>query len=144
VKFYEYRQVAGFEETNLTGNVYFTNYFKWQGRAREHFLREHVPEILEQIETGLALITLRCSCNFLGELKAFDEVSVRMFLEEINQNRITMRFEYWKLGTEPELVARGEQQIACMRRGRNGTLLAASVPEPLRHALSGYMEAISA
>src|SRR5438270_13759368 len=52
MKFYEYKQVIGFEETNLTGNVYFTNYFHWQGRAREHFLREHAPEILPQLEEG--------------------------------------------------------------------------------------------
>jgi enediyne biosynthesis thioesterase len=75
MKFYEYKQVVGFEETNLTGNVYFTNYFHWQGRARENFLREYAPEILRQLEEGLALITLYCSCSFLDEVKAFDEVT---------------------------------------------------------------------
>ena len=109
MKFYEYKQVIGFEETNLTGNVYFTNYFHWQGRAREHFLREHAPEILPQLEDGLALVTLHCSCSFLGEVKAFDEVTVRMFLEDMQQNRIAMRFEYWLDAPQPVLVARGEQ-----------------------------------
>ena len=26
--------VVTFEETNLVGNVYYTNYFSWQGRCR--------------------------------------------------------------------------------------------------------------
>lgn len=138
MKSYEYRQTIGFEETNLTGNVYFTNYFHWQGRAREQFLREHVPEILQQMEDGLALVTLNASCTFLDELKAFDEVSVRMFLQDITQNRITMRFEYWRISTdEMQLVARGEQQIACMQR-HNGKLVASPVPDALREALDPF------
>jgi enediyne biosynthesis thioesterase len=142
MKFYEYKQVVGFEETNLTGNVYFTNYFHWQGRAREHFLRDHAPEILQQLEEGLALVTLNCSCSFLDEVKVFDQVTVRMFLEDIHRNRITMRFEYWRDAQEPVLVARGEQQIACMRRSEGG-LAPTPVPECLRRALAGFAEPVA-
>jgi enediyne biosynthesis thioesterase len=142
MKFYEYKQIVGFEETNLTGNVYFTNYFHWQGRAREHFLREYAPEILPQLESGLALVTLHCSCSFLDEVKAFDQVMVRMFLEEMQQNRITMRFEYWRGAEKPVLVARGEQQIACMHRVE-GHLTAAAVPDCLRQALAGFLEPVA-
>src|SRR5205807_1731949 len=62
MKAYEYRHVVGFEETSLVGNVYYVSHLRWQGRAREMFLREHVPEILLEFERGLALITLQCSC----------------------------------------------------------------------------------
>jgi enediyne biosynthesis thioesterase len=142
MKFYEYKQIVGFEETNLTGNVYFTNYFQWQGRARENFLREYAPEILQQLEKGLALITLHCSCNFLDEVRAFDEVTVRMFLEEMQQNRMTIRFEYWRDAGQPVLVARGEQQIACMRRA-DGRLTPTPVPHCLRQALAGFLEPVA-
>ena len=142
MKFYAYKQVIGFEETNLTGNVYFTNYFHWQGRAREHFLREYAPDILPQLEDGLALVTLNCSCSFLDEVKAFDEITVRMFLEDMHQNRITMRFEYWRDTQEPVLVARGEQQIACMRRNE-GRLMPTPVPECLRRAVANFTEAVA-
>jgi enediyne biosynthesis thioesterase len=142
MKFYEYKQIVGFEETTLTGNVYFTNYFHWQGRAREHFLREYAPEILQQLDEGLALITLHCSCSFLDEVKAFDEVTVRMFLEEMQQNRITMRFEYWRDAEEPVLVARGEQQIACMHRD-DGRLTPSPIPECLRRALAEFLEPVA-
>jgi enediyne biosynthesis thioesterase len=142
MKFYEYKQVVGFEETNLTGNVYFTNYFHWQGRAREHFLRDHAPEILQQLEEELALVTLNSSCSFLDEVKAFDEVAVRMFLEDMHQNRITMRFEYWRNAREPVLVARGEQQIACMRRNE-GHLMPTPIPECLSRALAAFAEPVA-
>ena len=41
---YEYRHVVGFEETNVVGNVYFSRYVSWQGRCRELFLREGIPQ----------------------------------------------------------------------------------------------------
>lgn len=135
---YEYRHVVGFEETNLVGNVYFSNHVRWQGQCREMFLRDHAPELLNDLNHGLAMITTRVSCEYLSELSAFDEVLIRMRLGEVRQNRITMVFEYWRRSMSgEELVARGEQQIACMRRAENG-LLPVLVPGPLRRALSEY------
>jgi enediyne biosynthesis thioesterase len=134
---YEYRHVIGFEETSLAGNVYYVNHLAWQGRARELFLRDHAPEILAELERGFALITLRCSCEYLSELKAFDEVSVRMFLVSMIQNRITMRFEYWRENQPRELVARGEQEIACMTR-QSERLVPVAIPKSLREALAPF------
>lgn len=136
---FDYRHVIGFQETSLAGNVYYVNHFHWQGRARELFLRDYAPEILADLERDFALITVRCSCDYLAELKAFDEVTVRMFLTSITQNRIAMRFEYWRQGEPPELVARGEQEIACMRR-QDDRLVPTPVPISLREALAPFSE----
>lgn len=137
---FDYRHVVGFEETNLVGNVYYVNHLRWQGRAREMFLRQYVPEILAELDHGLALVTLHCSCQYLGELKAFDRVVIRMFLSAIAQNRIAMRFEYWREGMKDELVGRGEQEIACMRR-HGEQLLPTSIPAPLQEVLAEFAEA---
>ena len=141
MKAYEYRHIVGFEETSLVGNVYYVNHLHWQGRAREMFLREHAPEILAEMERGLALITISCSCRYFEELKAFDEVVVRMFLGAIRQNRLEMRFEYWRAGAQPLLVARGEQEIACMRR-EGDRLVPTAVPVPLQEALAPFAEPV--
>jgi enediyne biosynthesis thioesterase len=135
---YEYRHVVGFEETNLVGNVYYVHHLRWQGRCRELFLREHAPEVLAELGRGLSLVTTRCSCDYLAELSALDEVIVRMRLGMLTQSRITLAFEYWHThgGTEV-LVATGEQQVACMRRD-GGRLLPTPVPEALREALRPY------
>lgn len=136
---FEYRHLVGFAETSLAGNVYYVNHLQWQGRAREMFLREYAPELLTELEQGFALITLRCSCDYLAELKAFDEVIVRMFLISMTQNRIAMRFEYWREGEQRELVARGEQEIACMRRYVD-RMLPTPIPKSLREALAPFAE----
>ena len=135
---YEYRHIVSFEETNLVGNVYYVNHLKWQGRVREKFLRDHAPDVLGELTRGLALATLRVSCEYLAELNAFDEIIIRMRLGELTQNRITMNYEYWRAreGRE-ELVARGEQQVACLRR-EGERLVPVPVPPTLKAALSAY------
>ncbi|HZF08431.1 MAG TPA: acyl-CoA thioesterase [Thermoanaerobaculia bacterium] len=138
---YEYRHRIGFEETNLVGNVYYVNHLRWQGRCRELFLHEHAPEVLDELRQGLALATVRCSCEYFAELEAFDEVVLRMRLGEIAQNRITLLFEYFRLSSGgEELVARGEQQVACMRREGTRTVPTA-IPAALRAALEPYASA---
>jgi enediyne biosynthesis thioesterase len=138
LKAYEYRHLVGFEETNLVGNVYYVNHLRWQGRCREMFLHDHAPEILDEISRDLALATVRCSCEYLAELEAFDEIVLRMRLGGAVQNRITLNFEYWRQnkGGE-ELIARGEQVIACMRREGKRTV-PTPIPVPLREALKPY------
>ena len=134
MRFYEYRHVVGFQETNLVGNVYYTNHLAWQGRCRELFLREHAPDVLDELSNGLSLATVSCSCEYFAELVAFDEVIVQMRLAELMQNRMRLAFEYWR---GRELVARGEQQVACMRR-EGEKFTPTPVPSSLREALAPY------
>ena len=138
MKYYEYRHIVSFEETNLVGNVYYVNHLRWQGRVREMFLRDHAPEVLEELSHGLCLATVRVSCEYLAELAAFDEVLIRLRLGELTQNRVTMLFEYWRVtGAGEELAARGEQQVAAMRRNGAG-MMPVPIPTGMRRALEQY------
>lgn len=137
-QYYEYRHVVGFEETNLVGNVYYVNYVRWQGRCREMFLLEHAPDVLDDLRADLKLFTIKSECEYLSEISAFDELSVRMRLEELTQTQIAFTFDYVRVreGVE-ELIARGRQRVACMR-GANGATAPTRVPEQLRLALERY------
>lgn len=139
--YYEYRHLVGFEETNLVGNVYYVNYLRWQGRCREMFLRDNAPEVLADVRADLKLFTLKVECEFLAEITAFDELSIRMRLEDLTQTQIGFAFDYVRLrdGVE-ELVARGRQRVACMR-GPNTDTRPARVPEELQAALAPYAAA---
>jgi len=139
MKAYEYQHVVAFEETNVAGNVYWVNHLRWQGRCREMFLRDHAPGVLAELGRGLALVTVRCSCEYMAELAAFDEVKVRMRLESIAQNRIAMHFDYFRLAARgEELVAQGFQEIATMRRAGDG-LTPVPLPAELRRALEPFL-----
>jgi enediyne biosynthesis thioesterase len=136
--YYEIRHTVGFEETNLAGNVYYVNYLRWQGRCREMFLKEKAPHVLADLRDDLKLFTLKVECEFFAEITAFDELSVRMRLEELTQTQIQFSFDYVRIvdGIE-SLVARGRQRIACMR-GPNNDTVPARVPAALREAIAQY------
>jgi enediyne biosynthesis thioesterase len=140
---FEYRHIIGFEETNLVGNVYFVNLLRWQGRCRELFLREHAPGLLCDLAGGCCLVTTCCSCDYLAELFAFDEIVVRMRLRALSRGRVTMAFEYWRqaVGGE-ELVARGEQKIACMRR-EGGHAVPVPLPDELWEVIRQFTGGVS-
>ncbi len=133
-----YHHVVSFEETNVVGNVYYARHVAWQGRCRELFLKEHAPEILDEIAKDLRLVTLRVSCEYFEEVRAFDEIEIRMSLLYQNVHRIGVAFDYMLQREEVEtLAARGAQEIACMRCV-GSSLTPTAVPPALRSALQLY------
>jgi enediyne biosynthesis thioesterase len=129
------------EETNLVGNVYFSNYFLWQGHCRESFLLDRAPGVMRALRDDFAMVTTASACDFFAELFAGDVVEVRMSLAESVANKVTMRFDYYRLqGTAAQLVARGTQGIACMRRVGEA-MEPVDVPDELRDALRPFAEA---
>jgi enediyne biosynthesis thioesterase len=129
---FEYRHIVSFQDTNVVGNVYYTNHLVWQGRAREMFLREYAPSIVEDLAGDLRLVTVRCSCDYFEELLAFDEVVVHMSLGSAVQNRILLLFDYFR---GPQQIAKGEQMVACMRLTDTGLS-----PTPIPITLSAALE----
>lgn len=139
-EYYEFRHIVGFEETNFVGNVYYVNYLRWQGHCRERFLQELAPAVLTEITSDdLKLFTLKAECEFFAEITVFDQLSVRMRLDELTQTQIQFAFDYVHLkddGTET-LIARGKQRIVCMR-GPNSATVPTRIPAPLVQALQPY------
>lgn len=135
---YVYRHRVTFDETNLVGNVYFAHYLHWQGHCREHFLADHAPGVLAALANGLALVTVDCAAEFHAECRALDEVEVRMSLDDLTGNRVRMGFDYLRrTDAGPQLLARGRQTVACLRRD-GATLTPVPVPDELRVALMRY------
>jgi enediyne biosynthesis thioesterase len=137
-QYYEYRHVVDFEETNLVGDVYDVNYVRWQGRCREMFLLEHAPGVLDELSGDLSLLTVEAECEYLAEISAADEVSIRMRMEELTPTQIGFAFDYVRVREDgEELIARGRHRVACMR-GVNGDHTPARVPPQLGAALDPY------
>lgn len=138
MKYYEYKHIVLFEETNVVGNVYFANFIKWQGACREMYLKHNVPEIIDEVNKGeLLLITLHCSCDFISQLFAFDEVILGMTLDKINHNRISMLFHYFKEDAtgEKKTIAKGTHEIGFYRK-INDVIKPSEIPINLKRILS--------
>lgn len=138
---YIYHHLVVFDETNLTGNVYFAHYLHWQGHCREHFLAEHAPEVLHALNDGLAMVTVSCSMEYLQECRALDTVEVRMRLRSSAANRVEMSFEFYRSANgsdDMSLAATGRQVVATMQR-HGDQLVPTPVPTALAKALRPFV-----
>jgi enediyne biosynthesis thioesterase len=126
---YRHTHRVTFADTNVVGNVYFSRFVDWQGRARELFLLDHAPSVVEELKTDLVMVTTRVECEFFAEVFAGDEIAIEHHLGQIAAHRIDLEFTYRRLPTS-ELVARGRQQVACLRRA-GGDLQPVEVPDEL-------------
>lgn len=141
--YFAYRRVISLEETNATGNTYFSQYVKWQGHCREMFLKATADWVVRELGSRYALVTTEVACNYLQETEAFDELCLHLYSSATAQNRMNLEFEYWRLGSsadQDELVARGHQQLAWLERREDGQMHPRPVPPRLLYAIDEYIE----
>jgi enediyne polyketide synthase len=143
-RFFEYRHIVTFEETNVVGNVYFVNHLSWQGRCREMFLREKAPNAVRDLDaSGLSLATSAVSCEYFEELFPFDEVVVRMSLRELTPGSALLDFDYFrKREASLDRIACGQHTVAVKRKaGSTGPHVDAPAvfPPELQAALEEYL-----
>lgn len=139
MKSYTVTHIVTLEETNIVGNVYFANYFKWQGIVRESFLRDHARSILLEFKSGLSMVTTDSKCQFFSESFAFDEIRIKMRLTQLRPKRGRMQFDYFRVENATEtLIASGEQGFACMRKDEAGKYFPCPIPDDLYCALRTY------
>ncbi|MCU6501677.1 acyl-CoA thioesterase [Rugamonas sp. A1-17] len=132
---FDLRHVVTFEETNLVGNVYYTNYFSWQGRCREMFLRQHAPQTLAELRAGeLRLVTAHASCDYVDEFNVFDEIVIRLSLNRFIAYGLSLNFDYV---CGQATLARGRQDIKFLRQ-QAGRWALTEVPDTLIKAARLY------
>ena len=137
--YFEYRFITTFEETNVVGNIYFANFVVWQGKCREMFLYEYCPDIIDEIDNGLALITLDLSVQYISQIFAFDKVVMRMYLEAQSSSRLLMRFEYYKEEEDKSLTlsCKGTHATAAMVEV-NGKMIPTNFPDSMFNLFEEY------
>lgn len=136
MRHFEYRLSLGLQETNVVGNVYFANYFLWQGKCREEFLRRHAPQVLEEFAAGFGMITKECSCVFHQEAFAFQQLVIRMGLERLTRTGMSMTFDYCREEEDGSLtlLAQGRQEAIWVSPEHRVALL----PRYLYDAIAQY------
>ena len=116
------------DNSNLVGNVYFANYFSWQGQARDKYLYSLAPEYFRGTGESGELVCLESRVEHLREAMPFDSIIVSMALKELSGFSIVLFFEYFRVEAEGRRtkLAIGEQKAAWVARDKKGN----PVPEP--------------
>jgi len=121
------------EDSNIVGNIYFANYYAWQGRVRDRFFHSIVPECYQGTGGAGELLCLYCRIDHLREGMPFDRIEVRMALKTLQTSRATLHFDYFKVLADGRLLklAAGEQTVVWVRRDANRK----PVPHPFPSAV---------
>ncbi len=97
-----------YDDTNSVGNVYFANYVRWVGKARELFFNICMPDF-DLKTTNYYVLTKSFNHDFRREASEFDPVTVRIRIARHNRKFVTLAHE---IHSESQgLLGRGEQSL---------------------------------
>ena len=124
-------------QANAVGNLYYANYYEWQGHLRDRWFYDIVPDRFQGTGERGELICLACRVNHLREAMPFDQVTTTMSLKALWPESILLHFDYHRLMPDGSLtkLAYGDHEAIWVRRDRDGTPQPAPFPEAVQNAL---------
>ena len=103
-----------YEDTDLSGVVYHSNYLKYFERAREHLLgARELVRLLE--EEGVGFVVYKVEVQYREGAKLGDVVEVRTAVEMESAYRAVFRQNVWRPGGQRPLVE-GVVELVCVDR----------------------------
>lgn len=115
------------KHSNATQNIYFSNYFEWQGMCRERWFFECIsPDMLQ--DQGV-FITKSAHNDYIKEAFPFQTITCRMNASEIKKCSFKLLFRFY---IEDEMASEGYQTIVFANHEKRITKLPASVIERVK------------
>ncbi len=102
------RLTPTYDDTNSVGNIYFANYVRWVGKARELFFRTCVPDF-DLASTEFYILTKSFQHDFRREAREFEPLIVRIRVKHANRKFVTLEHEIHS--ATQGLLGRGEQSL---------------------------------
>lgn len=134
------------EESNLVGNIYFSNYYHWQSRTLDRFLHALSEEHFRAAAGSGDLICRRSNVQHLREAMPFDDVEVVMALKALYENGVSLHFDFYRLsesGERIKLAYGTAEMIWAVSISAGQVPVAASLPAWLRDELQARIETVA-
>jgi len=87
-------------ESNLIGNIYYANYYRWQRQIIDRFFYDVSPELCTSGGQGGAFWCVRSNITHLKEAMPFDHIEVVMGLQGLYRKGIKMYFDFYKIAVD--------------------------------------------
>jgi len=121
---------------NLVGNIYYANYYEWQGQIRDRFFYELIPEYFKGIGEKGELLALESRVDHLREAMPFDRIVLTLAVKALRSCSVSFHVDYFRL--EPDgsrvKIAYGMHRAVWTRRDGQGQPVAARFPDSVRAA----------
>jgi len=85
------------EHSNIAQNIYFSNYYTWQGHLRDRYLFSLSPGDYKKMDGRGKFACVHCEVKHLREAMPFDRIYVAMKLKNIYERGVDLYFEYFKV-----------------------------------------------
>lgn len=123
------------EHSSLAGNIYFANFFRWQGQLRDRYLFKLSPEQYRKMGERGQFACLYSKVHHLHEAKPFDFISVTMKLKRLYECGMDLYFEYFNKGKENVKLAYGTHTLAWVLVDRAGNYIPQRIPQFYLHRI---------
>ncbi|MBU0463859.1 MAG: thioesterase family protein [Proteobacteria bacterium] len=124
------------KDTNVFGNVYFSNYIEYQGSIREKFLLASVPDLHEMLaKTHVRLVTIDTYNKFISNAYFGDILLLELTTSDINAATCKLNITFKNKATG-KLVGKGYQRF-CVVSSKGKVM---RLPEALLGPLDFYQE----
>lgn len=133
------------EDANLVGNVYYANYFIWQGRLRDQFVNKIAPQYLCGTGKQGAFICTYAHLDYLRDAMPFENIIVTFSFQEITNIEVVLRFEYFRDTDKgnKEKLAVGEHASSWVTHTEQGKPVFLKIPEEIVTAMLNKVSATS-
>ena len=124
---YSHRRRVQFPETDASGIVHFTNFFKYVEEA-EHAMWRAAGLSIARRDAGFGFPRIAAAFEFRRPLRFEDEFDVHLRVVEKTRKTLAYRAVLEKDG---EVIAEGSLKIICVRRAPGETVRATDIPDDI-------------
>jgi enediyne core biosynthesis thioesterase len=126
-KTYHQKFETTLKHSNATQNVYFSNFFEWQGATRERWFYECISS--DMLQDKGVFITKQAHNNFIREAFPFQTVSCELNSFDIQKCSFYLLFRFYIQG---ELASSGYQQIVFANKQKRIARLPDNIIEKIK------------
>ena len=119
-----------FAGTDMAGIMHYSNFFRFMETAEHGFFRSlGLSIVTDKVKPPVGWPRVHVRCDFKSPLRFEDEVEIHLLVSEKKSKALSYIFKFRKLNTSPPVeVARGALTVVCVRRRRDGTMAACTIP----------------
>ncbi|MBL6791484.1 MAG: polyketide synthase dehydratase domain-containing protein, partial [Methylophilaceae bacterium] len=126
-------------ESNLVGNVYYSNYYKWQAEVFDELIYDIDPEFFRVDSNRAKFVCTNVQVQHLREAMPFDKIEVRLYINKIYQNALEIDYEFFNVNCKdsPIKLAWGTQKLIFSKKSEESPeYVVVKIPDKIIESLT--------
>ena len=124
------------EDANSVGNIYFSNYGRWQGLVRDAYFHAIDKRYFENMGQEGELVAIESEINHLREAMPFSQILITMNVVEVWKNAVAVTFAYFNVDNGDKIkLASGSQTLVWAKKDVKHIFESLALPPSYREKL---------